>query len=37
LATIEDVGAVAAFLASSEARNLTGGVFDIDGGFSIII
>ncbi|WP_186389218.1 MULTISPECIES: enoyl-ACP reductase FabI [unclassified Stappia] len=35
LATIEDVGAVAAFLASPEARNLTGGVHDIDGGFSI--
>lgn len=36
LASIEDVGAVAAFLASDEARNLTGGVHDIDGGFSII-
>lgn len=35
LATIEDVGAVAAFLASDAARNLTGGVHDIDGGFSI--
>lgn len=35
LATIDDVGAVAAFLASPEARNLTGGVHDIDGGFSI--
>ena len=35
LATIEAVGAVAAFLASPEARNLTGGVHDIDGGFSI--
>lgn len=35
LATIMDVGAMAAFLASSEARNLTGGVHDIDGGFSI--
>lgn len=35
LATIEDVGAVAAFLASPAARNLTGGVHDIDGGFSI--
>jgi enoyl-[acyl-carrier protein] reductase I len=35
LATIEDVGAMAAFLASPEARNLTGGVHDIDGGFSI--
>ena len=35
LATIEDVGAMAAFLASFRARNLTGGVHDIDGGFSI--
>jgi enoyl-[acyl-carrier protein] reductase I len=35
LATIEDVGAMAAFLASAEARNMTGGVHDIDGGFSI--
>lgn len=35
LASIEDVGAVAAFLASDEARNLTGGVHDIDGGYSI--
>lgn len=35
LASIEDVGAMAAFLASSEATNLTGGVHDIDGGFSI--
>ena len=35
LATIEDVGAMAAFLASDAARNLTGGVHDIDGGFSI--
>lgn len=35
LATIEDVGAMAAFLASPGARNLTGGVHDIDGGYSI--
>ncbi|MFN4127578.1 SDR family oxidoreductase [Pannonibacter indicus] len=35
LATIEDVGAMATFLASPAARNLTGGVHDIDGGFSI--
>jgi len=35
LATIEDVGAMSAFLASDEARNLTGGVHDIDGGLSI--
>ncbi|MBN9669538.1 enoyl-ACP reductase FabI [Roseibium aggregatum] len=36
LATIEDVGAYAAFLASSEAFNVTGGVHPIDGGYSII-
>lgn len=36
LATIEDVGAYAAFLASREARNVTGGVHYIDGGFNII-
>ncbi len=36
LVSIEDVGAVAAFLASREARHLTGGVHDIDSGFSII-
>lgn len=35
LSTIEDVGAMAAFLAAPEARNLTGGVYDIDGGYSI--
>lgn len=35
LATIEDIGAMAAFLASREARNLTGGVHEIDGGYSI--
>jgi enoyl-[acyl-carrier protein] reductase I len=35
LATVDDLGAMAAFLASAEARNLTGGVHDIDGGFSI--
>ena len=35
LTTIEDVGAMAAFLASDEARNLTGGIHDIDGGYSI--
>ncbi|PZQ47781.1 MAG: enoyl-[acyl-carrier-protein] reductase FabI [Rhodovulum sulfidophilum] len=35
LASIEDVGAYAAFLASREARNLTGGVHQIDGGYSI--
>ncbi|MFN3169592.1 MAG: enoyl-ACP reductase FabI [Hyphomicrobiales bacterium] len=36
LATIEDVGAYAAFLASNGARNVTGGVHLIDGGFSIV-
>jgi enoyl-[acyl-carrier protein] reductase I len=35
LASIEDVGAYAAFLASREARNVTGGVHPIDGGYSI--
>jgi len=35
LVMIEDVGAMAAFLASREARHLTGGVHDIDAGFSI--
>lgn len=35
LASIDDVGAMAAFLASREARHLTGGIHDIDGGFSI--
>jgi enoyl-[acyl-carrier protein] reductase I len=33
--SLHDVGAVAAFLAADEARNLTGGVHDIDGGYSI--
>jgi len=36
LASIEDVGAYAAFLASREATNVTGGVHQIDGGYSII-
>lgn len=35
LATTRDVGAMAAFLASDGASNMTGGVHDIDGGFSI--
>lgn len=35
LATIEDIGAMAAFLASPEAKNLTGGIHEIDGGYSI--
>lgn len=36
LATIEDTGAYAAFLASREAFNVTGGVHPIDGGYSIL-
>ena len=36
LATIEDVGACAAFLASDGAKNMTGGVHMIDGGYSIL-
>lgn len=36
LATIDDVGAYAAFLASKEAFNVTGGVHPIDGGYSIV-
>lgn len=36
LATIEDVGAYAAFLASREANSITGGVHYIDGGYHIV-
>ncbi|WP_336512148.1 enoyl-ACP reductase FabI [Pseudaestuariivita rosea] len=36
LATIDDVGAYAAFLASDAARNVTGTVHPIDGGYQII-
>ncbi|MES0879771.1 enoyl-ACP reductase FabI [Roseibium sp. SCP14] len=36
LATIDDVGAYAAFLASREAHNVTGGIHPIDGGYSIV-
>ncbi|MHA7773778.1 enoyl-ACP reductase FabI [Roseibium sp. M-1] len=36
LATIDDVGAYAAFLASREAFNVTGSVHPIDGGYSIL-
>jgi len=36
LATIEDVGAYAAFLASQEAFNITGSVHHIDGGYHIV-
>lgn len=36
LTTIEEVGAYAAFLASREASNVTGGIHPIDGGYSIV-
>lgn len=36
LACIEDVGAYAAFLASAEAANVTGGIHYIDGGYHIV-
>ena len=36
LATIDDVGAYAAFLASQEASNVTGGIHYIDGGYNIV-
>lgn len=36
LATIEDVGAYCAFLASRAAANVTGGVHMIDGGYGIV-
>ncbi|WP_158967810.1 enoyl-ACP reductase FabI [Chachezhania sediminis] len=36
LATIEDCGAYAVFLASPEAANITGGVHMIDGGYGIV-
>ncbi len=36
LTTIEEIGAFAAFLASSEATNVTGGVHYIDGGYHIV-
>lgn len=36
LATIDDVGAYAAFLASQEASNVTGGIHYIDGGYHIV-
>jgi len=36
LATVEDVGAYAAFLASDESKNITGGVHYIDGGYHIV-
>ena len=36
LVTIEDVGALAAFLVSDRAQSITGGVHYIDGGFHIV-
>lgn len=36
LATLDDVGAYAAFLASDGARNVTGVVHPIDGGYAIV-
>jgi enoyl-[acyl-carrier protein] reductase I len=36
LVSIEQVGAYAAFLASEEAGNITGGVHFIDGGYHIV-
>jgi enoyl-[acyl-carrier protein] reductase I len=36
LVSIEQVGAYAAFLASAEAGNITGGVHYIDGGYHIV-
>ncbi len=36
LATIEDVGAVAAFLASDAARNITGATLHVDAGYHIM-
>jgi len=36
LATIEDVGALATFLASREAANVTGDIHYIDGGYSVV-
>lgn len=36
LATIEDVGAVAAFLSSNLARNITGSVIHVDAGYHIM-
>lgn len=36
LATIDDVGTYAVFLASDAARNITGGVHYIDGGYHIV-
>jgi enoyl-[acyl-carrier protein] reductase I len=36
LSTIDDIGAFAGFLVSDRARNVTGGVHHVDGGYSIV-
>jgi enoyl-[acyl-carrier protein] reductase I len=36
LATIDEIGAFAGFLVSDQARNVTGGVHHIDGGYSVV-
>lgn len=36
LATVQDVGAQAAFLVSDAAANLTGGIYYVDGGFNVM-
>jgi enoyl-[acyl-carrier protein] reductase I len=36
LATIDEIGAFAGFLVSDRARNVTGGVHHIDGGYSVV-
>jgi enoyl-[acyl-carrier protein] reductase I len=36
LARLEDIGAFAGFLVSDGARNVTGGVHHIDGGYSVV-
>ena len=36
LATIEDVGALCAFLAGDGARAITGGTLYVDGGYNIL-
>jgi enoyl-[acyl-carrier protein] reductase I len=36
LSSIEDIGAFAGFLVSDHARNVTGGVHHIDGGYSVV-
>ena len=36
LVSIEDIGALCAYLASDVARTLTGGTIYVDGGFNIV-